>query len=232
MKTILSALKLYVNDFCIMFCGELGFADPIDLIKSLFNIKLILFSANIIIILSSFTKMISDCLGLKPQILMGFAAFIILEFFTGVAASLQEGKKVENKKVLRVFVKLTIYGFLLFALNAMTSIETFTVWGLKISLWDYIFWICFCGINFKLLISILENLDRMGFKETTLIHKFLNGKLALFIDFDKKKTEQLMGIKNKETKANTDTEIKMGHTDKGIVVIEEPSKEKDNKEEN
>lgn len=205
MKNILITLKLHLFDFFEIAANQLGFISFTALAKSLFNIKLLAYSSPLIILIGSFTKILSNSLGLKPQILIGFIVLIVLEFFTGIRASLLNGGKIQSRKVTRIFTKLAIYGFLLFGLNSMAGIEPFIIWGFTISLWDYIFWVFFCGISFKLFISILENLDRMGWKETTIIHKFLNGKLKLFIDFDRKKTDDILEkINNKLPKNKED----------------------------
>ena len=185
-------IKYYLHEFSQILAHQLGFDSLPDLFKSFANFKLLLFSGNVIITIAAFTQILGDLFGLQPQILIGFIVLIILEFTTGIGASLTQGQKVQSKKMTRVFTKLAIYGLLLFGLNSMTGLQAFNFWGFEISLWDYIFWVFFCGTSFTLFISILENLDRMGFKETTVIHKLLQGKLQLFIDFDRKKTEDML----------------------------------------
>lgn len=185
-------IKYYIQEFSQILAHQLGFDNLTDLAKSIVNYKLLLFSGNIIITIAALTQVLGDLFGLQPQILIGFIVLILLEFGTGIGASLSNGQKVQSKKMARVFTKLAIYGLLLFGLNSMTGLQAFNFWGFEISLWDYIFWVFFCGTSFTLFISILENLDRMGFKETHVIHKLLQGKLQLFIDFDRKKTEDML----------------------------------------
>lgn len=202
---LIEDIKAYYYDFLNILSGQLGFDNFTELGKSLYNSKLLLYSGNAIISIASLTKIFSDLFGLKPQILFGFIVLIVLEFWTGIGASLHQGNKVQSRKMMRVFTKLAVYAFLLFGLNSMTGLQPFDFWGLKISLWDYIFWVFFCGISFKLFVSILENLDRMGFEETGVVHKLLHGKLQLFIDFDRKKTEDMLEKLNSVPKIKDNT---------------------------
>lgn len=195
MKSIIIGLKMYLLNIQDSIVKELGFDNVNDFFTSSFNVKLLLFSSNLILLISAATQILADSLGLKPQILIGFAGLIILEFWTGVKAAIIE-KKQDVDKLTRVFTKLTVYGVILFILNSMTGVESFQFLGYTISLFDYIFWICFCGISFKLTISIFGNLDRMGWEEASFIYKILHGKLQLFIDFDRKKTNELLAKLN------------------------------------
>lgn len=183
--------------FCYVFIDQLGFDSVSDLGKSLFNVKLLLYSGNLIIVMSALSKFSVDYLGLAGIIAVSFALLIILQFITGVwVAVKKDGSKIEERKLTKIVVRLVIYGLLLFIMNSLTHFPPIGLGQFTVNIWSYLYHFSISIIIFQLLISTAKNLSALGFDEMKLLGDFLGRKLNALIELDKNKTDQIINKKD------------------------------------
>lgn len=185
---ILTKIKEGLDWFSDTVLNQIGFDGGwTELALSIFNYKLFLaYSAKWTLAIGTAVAFLEKLFGLEWAFLLGFFLAIIMEVLTGVKASLKEGKKLQSNKWGRVFVKLGIYAALLFILNMFAKGEGIDLAGFEFNFFRWVYWLYFVGISIQLIISILENLSRMGYEETSLIGRLLKGRLKDWIDFERK----------------------------------------------
>lgn len=196
MKNFLISIKLNLLAFCYMFLDQMGFDSIQDLGKSLFNIKLLLYSGNLIVVMGALSKFSVDYLGLAGIISLSFALLIILQFLTGIFVALKDGNKIQERKLTKIVVRLVIYGLLLFIMNSFTHFQPIGIGDFTLNIWSYLYHFSVSIIIFQLLISTAKNLSLLGFDEMKLLGDFLGRKLHTLIELDKTKTDQLVNKKN------------------------------------
>ena len=126
-----------------------------------------------------------EFIGLTPMVYIAFALILIMEFFTGIKASLKEGKLIDSNKWQRVILKLIIYTLVLGVINIFK--EQFVVpeiMGLEINIYAWIFYAVINLVVIQMILSVLENLSRLGFEETSMIFKAIKQKLNKWFKLD------------------------------------------------
>lgn len=191
MKNLFISIKNLILEFFHLCLDQMGFDSIADLGKSLFNFELLLYSSNIILVMSMLSKFSVEYLGLAGIISSAFALLIILQFATGVWVSLKTPKnKIEERKILRILIRLTIYGLLMFIMNAFTHFPPIDLMGINLNIWDYLYHFSIALIIFQLLVSTAKNLSKLGFDEMKLFGEFIGRKLNALIELDKNNTKQ------------------------------------------
>ncbi len=158
-----------------------GFENWQDLRISLFGFALnkqVLISSGVIGFFSMLLDKIPLVFGVEYAFFLAYVGLVILEWSTGVWASLKRGEKHESRKLGRMLLKVFIYSLLVALLNQMTKIEIpQTVSFLELVnpfLWLY--WAILMVIIWQLWISVFENLDSLGFRFAKVAVKLLNQK--------------------------------------------------------
>lgn len=174
----------------------LGFVGWGEFFTSLLKPKLFLKVFPLLAILTPLFVFIEDAIGLSSTLFMSFLGLNIVEFYTGIRASVSEGLPMASNKMHRFLVKTTAYVLVLgvfwqYSKHAGGSIGDQTAVGF----YSVTYWLVFNYISLILIRSIFENLHRMGVKEAAQIHNLVNNKVTRFIAYvvappDKEKTER------------------------------------------
>ena len=196
MKNFLINIKLHLLEFCYMVIHQMGFDSISDLYKSLFNIKLLIYSSNIVMVMGILSKFSTDYLGLAGIISFSFLLLVILQFITGLFVAGKKSEKIEERKLLRIVVRIVIYSLLMFIMNAFTHFPPIDIIGFTFNIWGYLYHFGISLIIFQLLISVAKNLSLLGFDEMKVFGEFLGRKLNALIQLDKNKTDQLLNKDN------------------------------------
>jgi phage-related holin len=124
-----------------------------------------------------------DMLGLDPYVYSAFVLLIALEFITGIKASLKEGKKIQSKRFGRVILKLGVYTMMIGILNIFsTRLYVPELFGQRINIYAIIYFTMLNLLTSQLILSLLENLSRLGFEETSKIYKAIAKILKKYFD--------------------------------------------------
>lgn len=163
-----------------------GFDNVIDFKTSTFG-----FITEKVIAYSSLLALVKTLFGVDWLFFTGYTCLIGLEWYTGVQASFKKGQKHTSRKLGRMILKISIYSGLLFILNSFQSRTNMpTVFDFEINPFSWLYWIVLFVIIWQLLISVLENLETLGFrwakKVIQIINLKVNKKLGLENDQDSK----------------------------------------------
>lgn len=174
MKSILP----YINNFM----QEFGFENPSDFLQSTFGYSvkkpIIIMSVS----LGTIGTYIEQFIGLDPIVYLAFVLLLTLEFFTGIRASLKEGKKIYSKRLGRVILKLLIYTVLIGIINVFrTRYHSPAFFDFEINIYAMIYYISLNLIVIQLILSVFENLSRLGYEETSKVFKEISKILHKYV---------------------------------------------------
>lgn len=159
------------------FMQEWGFDNFSEFISSSFGFL----KPNIFILsvsLGGVALAFESFIGLTALVYCAFALLLMLEFFTGIQASLHEGIKIDSHKWQRVILKLAIYTLIIGIINIFKEKLEVPVWfGTEINIYAWIYYTILNLFVVQLLLSVLENLSRMGYDETSAIFRAIKNGL-------------------------------------------------------
>ena len=124
---------------------------------------------------------VENYIGLDPLVYIAFILLLFLEFLTGIKASVKEGVKIQSKRFGRVILKLLIYTILIGVVNTFrTRLEVPSFLGNAINIYSWIYFITINLIILQLILSVFENLNRLGFEESNRIYKGISKAIKKF----------------------------------------------------
>lgn len=158
-----------------------GFSDVGEFYRSTFGVassrQTITYSG-----LAAFVALLANAVqhlfGMELFFFLAFVGLIMLEWGSGVAASFKRGEKHESRKMGRMLLKVLIYCLIIALLHLMTNIRfpeglNFLA-SLSPFLWLY--WTMLSIIIWQLWVSVLENLDCLGFRFARYALSIINKK--------------------------------------------------------
>jgi hypothetical protein len=161
---------------------EFGFDTSMDFLNSTFGYAAKKPAVILSVSFGTVGTLVEQFIGLDPIVYMAFVVLIILEFFTGIRASLKEGKKIYSKKFGRVILKLLIYTTLIGVINIFrTRLDVPTMFDVEINLYSMIYYVTLNLIIVQLILSVFENLSRLGYEETSKVFKAISKILRKYI---------------------------------------------------
>lgn len=173
-----TTIKYYLDTFI----QEFGYNTATEFLNSTFGF---MYQKPTIIISISFATvgtLVENFIGLDPIVYMAFILLLILEFFTGIRASLKEGNKIYSKKFGRVILKLIIYTVLIGVINIFrTRLEVPTIFEVSINIYSWIYYAALNLIVIQLILSVFENLSRLGYEETNKIYGIIAQILQKYV---------------------------------------------------
>lgn len=132
--------------------------------------------------LSTFLK---EHLGFPLVVFAAFVVLNVLEFRTGVKASKKQGKKVESRKMGRMFLKVGTYVLIIWILNAFqTGLEFPSIMDFELNPFIVVYWAFLAGVIYQLFISLLENLVALGYQEADGVLGFVIRKYNKYFEDD------------------------------------------------
>lgn len=171
-------MSKYINNFM----HEFGFQNTTEFLNSSFGYSVKKPIMLISISLGAVGTYVENFIGLDPIVYIAFILLLILEFFTGIRASLKEGKKIYSKKFGRVILKLLIYTTLIGVINIFrTRYVQPSFFDIEINLYSMIYYISLNLIVIQLILSVFENLSRLGYEETNKVFKAVSKILHKYV---------------------------------------------------
>tara|TARA_R110000822_G_scaffold260542_1_gene385414 strand:- start:176 stop:715 length:540 start_codon:yes stop_codon:yes gene_type:complete len=169
------------------YFSEFGFEGISDYGSSCFNWSLSFKPMVVSISLGTFASVFEKFIGIEPMVYLAFLVLLCCEFITGIRASVREGNKIESKKFGRFILKILTYTLIIGIINVFrTRLEVPQVFGQSINIYAWIFYVSFNMIIIQLIISVFENLARLGYAESNKIFKALSLKADKWFDFNEK----------------------------------------------
>jgi len=124
--------------------------------------------------------------GMDIAMYFAFLGLLGLELRTGILASKKKGEPYQSKKSGRFIFKGFVYTFILGIVNIFYVKLGNSKMGF---IYETIYWSILHLIVIQLLVSVFENLSKMGFAESSIVFKKINKILAKYlnldVDFDK-----------------------------------------------
>lgn len=162
-----------------------GFKSLDDFLKSTFGfinsslfIKMDLFLAFIF-------STVSFLFGFNHLFLVAYVILLIFEWFTGVRASRKRGEKHESRKFGRMLLKIATYLVPIYILNTFAKNTKFPVlFNFDLNPFQWLYWVVLLAIVWQLFVSLLENLDALGYRYPKVLLKIINKKFYKTFDLD------------------------------------------------
>lgn len=165
-------------DFTNIF-KDWGFSGTYDYLQSTFHITSIKPLLAVSIALGSTATIFKQIVGMDIVLYIALFLLLLLEFITGVRASIKEGNKFESKKLGRFIAKLMTYTLMLIITNLIALQVSYSYMSY---VYDGLYWTIFHLITLQLIVSVFENLSRLGFQESSKVFKAANKVLKKYMD--------------------------------------------------
>lgn len=134
-------------------------------------------------IISSLT---TDLFGISAFFCIAYVVLILFEWKTGVQASLKRGEKHESRKLGRMILKIATYTVPIYVLNTFQKEVQFpTVASYEIDPFSWLYFTVLLVIIWQLLVSLLENLEQLGYRYATILLKIINKRFYKHFDIEK-----------------------------------------------
>jgi hypothetical protein len=159
-----------------------GFTSMQDLLQSTLHIGSIKPMMVLSVTFGTLSSITDKYLGLEPLVYLSFLILLIVEFITGISASIKEGKKIESKRLGRFIVKIVVYTLMIAIVNILNKSFDDRIVG---KIYNFIYWIIIDFITLQLIISVFENLSRLGFQESSRVFNKINKYLSKWFDVKK-----------------------------------------------
>ena len=165
---------------------EFGFKTGTDYISSTFGFC---WKKSIMIMGLSFGALgaqVESFIGLDPIVYLAFLVLLFLEFRTGIKASIKDNVKIQSKRIGRVILKMLTYTLIIGIINIFkTKLFIPKILGFEVNIYSVIYYTVLNLIIFQLLLSVFENLSRLGYKESSKIFLILTKKIDKWFTLDK-----------------------------------------------
>lgn len=179
-----------------MFFWHFGFIGFREFLASLLKPKFMLKVWYLWVGLAPLFALIEHWMGITGPLFLAFLSLNFIELFTGIRASVYEGKALASDKLQRFFIKFFVY---ITIIAATYQYKLFTNGNVEHG-WasDFFGWAhsgILSGLSIILIRSIFENLWRMDIKEAGIIYGILDNKWTRFVAIifappDKEKAER------------------------------------------
>ena len=157
-----------------------GYNNGKHLIDSTFHPNTISFSLGISSIAACFSYYFKVIMGITIPVGLLIIILFICELFTGIRASIKEGKGFSSEKFQKGWLKLFIYMIFIICANlAAQHIPNRSLFGIEINIYDWLHYLFYNFIIMQLFISNLENFMRLGWGNFFPIILYLNNILKL-----------------------------------------------------
>ncbi|MGJ5643211.1 phage holin family protein [Formosa sp. S-31] len=134
---------------------------------------------SIAFLLGAIETLLKSYFGIPLIVFSAFALLNVMEFKTGIKASQKKGEKVESRKMGRMFLKVGVYMVVLFMLNSfMIGLDFPQIMDFEMDPFVLLYWAFLSGVIIQLVISLLENLEALGYPEASGILGYIKEKLG------------------------------------------------------
>ncbi|WP_136464949.1 phage holin family protein [Flagellimonas onchidii] len=169
-----------------------GFQDWADFKGSAFGFILSGKVINFAAVIAFIASLIKELFGITIFFFIAYVILIIFEWQTGVAASLKRGEKHESRKLGRMILKIATYSVPIYVLNTFQKEVQFPgIFDYEIDPFVWLYWTVLLVIIWQLLVSLLENLDGLGYKYAKTLLKIINKKFYEKFDLNDEQNDNI-----------------------------------------
>lgn len=155
-----------------------GFENSQDFLKSTFGF--IYTSHKIMsldLIIASIFAAVQFLFGFNHLFLIAYTVLLIFEWITGVSAASRKNIPHKSRKFGRMLLKIAVYLVPIYILNAFEKNANFPkIFGYEIDPFDWLYWVYLIAVIWQLFISMLENLDVLGFRFAKVLIRIINAR--------------------------------------------------------
>jgi phage-related holin len=156
-----------------------GFSSTADFAESTFHVSKNWWAISFLsMVMGSLAWFVETYIGMTPAVYLAFIVLLAIEFVTGIQASLKSGQKIQSRKFGRMIVKIGVYTCII------GLIHTFKGMGGEIPIYFWIYYTLFNMVVVQMLISVLENLSKLGYADSTLFLRVIKNKLNKWFDLE------------------------------------------------
>lgn len=169
-----------MKDFLKSIVVAFGYTDITDFSDTIFSFKGVLTTTLLVSVsFSAMAVYIEQFIGLKPIAYLSLIVLFVLEFLTGVSASVfVKGQDFNSLKMGRIVLKIFVYSVILGLLNIFTqNTGKHEVFGIDFNFYEWIYFVILNVLVIQLFISVLENLETLGFKEVSPLLRIFKKKM-------------------------------------------------------
>ena len=160
-----------------------GFTDWRDFINSSFGHILSVNFIAVDVVISALIGLIQFLFGFNHLFLAAYVVLILFEWITGVLASFKRGEPHESRKFGRMLLKILTYLVLIYVLHTFSANISFPALGdFEFDPFHWLYWVVLIAIIWQLLVSLLENLDCLGFRFASVLLRIINKKFFKMFD--------------------------------------------------
>ena len=154
-----------------------GFKNTQDFLQSTFGHLNSLSIIKMDIILSFLFGTVHFLFGFNHLFLTAYVVLLIFEWITGVQASRKRGEEHESRKFGRMLLKIAPYLVPIYILHTFSANVAFpSIGGFEFDPFHWLYWVVLIAIIWQLVVSLLENLDCLGFRFAKVLLKIINKK--------------------------------------------------------
>ena len=147
-----------------------GFRDSKDFLHSSFGHTFSMLFIKMDVILSFLFATVHFLFGFNHLFLTAYVVLLVFEWITGVQASRKRGEKHESRKFRRMLLKIATYLVPIYILHTFSAnVEFPSLGGFEFDPFHWLYWIV-------LVVSLLENLECLGFRFAKVLLKIINKK--------------------------------------------------------
>ena len=156
-----------------------GFRDSKDFLHSSFGHTFSALFIKMDVILSFLFATVHFLFGFNHLFLTAYVILLVFEWITGVQASRKRGEKHESRKFGRMLLKIATYLVPIYILHTFSAnVEFPSLGGFEFDPFHWLYWIV------QLVVSLLENLDCLGFRFAKVLLKIINKKFYKTFELD------------------------------------------------
>ena len=166
-----------------------GFKSLQDFLQSTFGFINSSLFIKMDIILALVFSTVSFLFGFNHLFLIAYVALLIFEWFTGIQAAKKRGEKHESRKFGRMLLKIATYLVPIYILNTFAKNTEFPIlFDFELNPFHWLYWVVLLGIVWQLFVSLLENLNALGYRYAEVLLKIINKKFYDTFDIDDDKS--------------------------------------------
>lgn len=122
---------------------------------------------------------VEDFIGLKPIAYVSLVILFVLEFITGVTASIFVKKeRFSSWKMGRIVLKIFVYSIILGLFNIFSHrVGGYSVFSFEFNFFEWTYFVVLNVLVLQLLVSVFENCEALGFKEVSVFLKIFRKKV-------------------------------------------------------
>lgn len=162
-----------------------GFKDSQDFLKSTFGFINSSLFIKMDVVLSLIISTVSFLFGFNHLFLTAYVILLGFEWWTGIRASKKRGEKHESRKFGRMLLKIATYLVPVYILNTMAKNTEFPEFlDFSLNPFKWLYWVVLLAIVWQLFVSLLENLEALGYRYPKVLLKIINKKFYKTFDLD------------------------------------------------